>query len=302
MDLPGPLPERRADAVAARVAAADDHDVLALGRDPGGRRRGRIAGHEPVLLGQEVHGEVDVVEGGTRNAQASRLARPHRQQDRVEVPPQVARGEILPHHDAGLELHPFRVELAQAAIDDPLLQLEVRDPVAEQAADPVVLLEDHDVVSDPGQLLGGGQTGRARAHDRHPLAGPQRRRPGLHPTLCKRALGDLVLDVLDQHRVVVDAQRAGRLTRRRTDPAGDLREVVGRVQVLARLAPLASIDQIVELGNAVLHRAARCGRRECRSPCSAPPAGPASLPGAEGRLRRSPRPARPPDDGRSPRA
>ena len=59
----------------------------------------------------------------------------------------------------------------EAPVEVALLHLELGDAVAQQAADAVGALEHDDVVAGPGQLLGGGQPGRAGADDGDPLAG-----------------------------------------------------------------------------------------------------------------------------------
>ena len=81
-----------------------------------------------------------------------------------------------------------------------LLQLEIGNAVAQQAADAVVLLEEHRLVAGAIDLLGGGQAGGAGADDRHPLARPRGGQDGLDPAFLEGPLGDLVLDVLDGHR------------------------------------------------------------------------------------------------------
>ena len=118
-----------------------------------------------------------------------------------------------------------------------LLHLEVGDAVAQQAADAAVLLEHRHRVAGARQLLRRGQAGRAASRRRPPscrscAAGGC----GMHPALGPGAVDDGVLDALDAHRVVVDVQRAGRLAGRRADAAGELGEVVGRVQHLDRVA------------------------------------------------------------------
>src|SRR5262249_30080904 len=70
----------------------------------------------------------------------------------------------------------------------------------------------------------------------------------------KGAVGDRAFDGLDGDRVVVDVERAGGLARRRADTAGDLGEIVGRVQVARRLLPVAAIDQVVPVRDLVVHR------------------------------------------------
>jgi hypothetical protein len=117
--------------------------------------------------------------------------------------------------------------------------------------------KDHDFVARPAELLGRGQSGRAGADDRHPLAGGPHRRLRRDPPLGKGPLGDLVLDVLDQDGLVVDGKRAGRLARGRTNAARDLGKVVGGMEVLARLAPAPAVDEIVELRDPVEDRATR---------------------------------------------
>ena len=154
---------------------------------------------------------------------------------------------------------------------DRLLHLEVGDAVAQQAADAIVALEHRDACGRPVQLLGRGQARRARADDRDRLAGARRGRRRLDPALLDRALDDRPLDRLDRDRVVVDAEHARVLARRRAEASGELGEVVGRVQ--ARRSPPASGRG--RRGRSSPGSGCRAGspggRTECRSPCSARP-------------------------------
>jgi hypothetical protein len=68
-----------------------------------------------------------------------------------------------PDLDAGLEQHALLAQLLEPAVDDPLLELEVGNPVAQQAADAVALLEDRDGVAGARELLRGGEARRTRA-------------------------------------------------------------------------------------------------------------------------------------------
>ena len=79
-----------------------------------------------------------------------------------------------------------------------------------------------------------------------------------HPAFVPAAVDDLVLDVLDRDRRLVDAEHARAFARRRADAAGELREVVGHVQAVERFAPQPAIDEVVPLGDHVVDRAA-CG-------------------------------------------
>ena len=109
-------------------------------------------------------------------------------------------------------------------------------------------------VTGAGQLLGGGQSGRARTDDGDRLAGQLVRRQRHHPALVEGVVDDLDLDLLDGHRILVDAQHARRLARRRAQPAGELGEVVGGVQPFDRVAPAVPAHQVVPLRDQVAQR------------------------------------------------
>ncbi len=72
---------------------------------------------------------------------------------------------------ARLESHAVLSHELQPAVDDALLHLELGNAVAQEAADPVVALEDGHQVAGAVELLGGGEARRAGADDRNPLAG-----------------------------------------------------------------------------------------------------------------------------------
>ena len=83
------------------------------------------------------------------------------------------------------------------------------------------------------------------------LAGQLVGRQRNDPALVEGVVDDLDLDLLDGHRILVDAQHARSLTRRRAQPTGELREVVGGVQPLDRVAPAVVAHQIVPLRDQV---------------------------------------------------
>src|SRR5439155_8117301 len=97
---------------------------------------------------------------------------------------------------------------------------------------------------------------RPRADDGDPTAGRMRRTLRAHPAFFPGLVGDGVLDRLDADRIVVDAQDARFLARRRTDAPGELGEVVGRVQHLYRALPVLPVNEIVPVRNDVVDRAA----------------------------------------------
>ena len=139
--------------------------------------------------------------------------------------------------------------------------LKSGNAVAEQTADAVVLLEHRDAVTRATELLRRREPRRPRSHHRDrataALLGPHRRHEALFPA----AADDLPLDLLDGDGILVDAEHACRLARRRTHEARELREVVGRVQARQRLLPLVAVGEIVPVGDDVAERTAVVAER-----------------------------------------
>ena len=85
--------------------------------------------------------------------------------------------------DAGAELDPFLRQQVEPAIEEALLELELRDAVAQQAADAIGALEDGDPVPGAIQLRGRRQAGRPRSDHRDALAGAHLGLPAPRPSL-----------------------------------------------------------------------------------------------------------------------
>src|SRR5205085_9109912 len=101
---------------------------------------------------------------------------------------------------------------------------------------------------------------RARSDHRDPLTGLWRCDFRLDPATVHQAVGDLAFDRFDGDRIVLDVQRAGGFARRGTNAPGDLREIVGRVQVARGLFPVAGVDEVVPVRNLVVVLATRRAR------------------------------------------
>ena len=109
----------------------------------------------------------------------------------------------------------------------------------------------------PAQLLGGGHAGGAGADDGHALAGLRARWLRLDPALLEGAVDDRVLDLFDRHGVAfADLEHAGGLAGRRAQAAGELGEVVGRVQLRDRVLEAVAVDEVVPVWDQVPERAA----------------------------------------------
>ena len=112
------------------------------------------------------------------------------------------------------------------------------------------------------ELLRGREPGGTGADHRDPLARLHR---GVHrgdPPLVPRAVDDLDLDLLDRDGILVDAEHARRLTGRRAQAAGELGEVVGRVQALDGVTPVVAVHEVVPVGDEVPEGAAVVAERD----------------------------------------
>ena len=191
--------------------------------------------------------------------------RADREHDGVVARFQFTRGQM----DADLHPRPepgaFGRHLREPAVENGLLHLEFRDAVAQQAADAVGAFVHRDRVAGARQLLRSGETGRTRAHDRDGVSGLPARDLRRHPAVVPCTVGNLMLDLLDRDRATrlrrIDREHARRFARRRAQPPGDLRKVVGCVQPLGCLSPVVPPDQVVPLGNQVPERAAVVAER-----------------------------------------
>src|SRR5215211_6466531 len=108
-----------AEAVRARVAAAEDNDVLARGGDLD-LRVGREAGDPPVLLYQVVHREMDAAEFAARHVEVASLQGADGEDDGVELALELFRGRVLADVGISAELDAFLFHDGDAALDDPL--------------------------------------------------------------------------------------------------------------------------------------------------------------------------------------
>ena len=80
---------------------------------------------------------------------------------------------------------------------------------------------------------------------------------GHDPALIPGAIDDRELDLFDRDGVVLaDLQHARRLARRGAQTAGQLGEVVRRVQMRDRILPAVAVDEVVPVGDQVAERAA----------------------------------------------
>ena len=248
-----------AHAVGTGVAAADDDDVLALGGD---RRGDVVALLHLVGERQVLHRLVDAVQFAAGDGQVAGGGGAGGDDHGVVAAAQRVGGHVAADLHAGAELGALRAHLLYAAVDVPLLHLELGDAVPQEAPDTVGALVDGDGVPGAGELLGGGEPGRARADHGDGLAGEALGGLREDGAALPRLVDDRDFDVLDGDGRLVDAEHARRLAGGGAEAAGELREVVGRVQPLAGGLPVLAVGVVVPLGDEVPERAAVVTERD----------------------------------------
>src|SRR5215207_534456 len=167
-DRPRALPDHRAEAVRAGVAATDDDDVLACRDD---LVVDLFAERDPVGLREELHGLVDAAELTAGDWQLTAYGRADREHDGVVAIAELRPGQRVADLDSVAEHRALMLHLVDPAIDLQLLHLELRYAIAEEAAGLVVALVHRDGVARAGELLGRGETSGTGADDGDGLAG-----------------------------------------------------------------------------------------------------------------------------------
>src|ERR1022692_1727442 len=232
-----------AQTIGSGIAAADDDDALALGGH--GRR-----------ASEELHGEVDAVQLAAGDREIAGLLGAAGEQDGVVAAAQIFDRNVAADVGIGDELDALGAHLLETPVDEVLFHLEIRDAVAEEAADAVVLFKHGDGVAGAAQLLCGGEARGAGADDGDALAGDIDGRLGRDPAFGEGAIDDRLFDLLDGDRRLVDAEYAGGFAGRGAEAAGELGKVVGGMQDADGFAPAAAVDEIVPIGNDVGERTA----------------------------------------------
>ncbi len=221
-----------------------------------------LAPGHPVRGRQEVHRLHDPVELTPGDGQVARHGGAGGDDHGVEPLAQVGGREVLADLDPVAEAGALGLHLGDPAVQDRLLHLELGDAVAQQASGRVGALVDGHGVAGTGQLLGSGEPRRAGPDDRDGLAGQALRCLRGDRAVLEGAVDDADLDLLDRHGRLVDTEDAGRFTRRRAEPTGELGEVVRRVQAVDGLAPLPLPREVVPLRDEVAERAAAVAERD----------------------------------------
>ena len=248
-----PVPQRRADAVRARVAAADDDDVLVLRVDV--LAVGQVAVEQALGVGvEELHGEVHAAQLAVLHGQIAGLRRAAREDDGVRLRANLRDGRVALGADVRVrdERDPLGGQKVDAALHDlHLIRLHVRHAVHHQPADSVRALVHRHPVPGFVELVRGGEPRGPGADDGHLLARARSGGAGDDPALLEAAVDDRALDGLDRDGVLDDPERAAPLARRGAHAPGELGEVVRLVEAVERVPPPPLVHELVPLRNLV---------------------------------------------------
>src|SRR6187455_509266 len=96
------------------------------------------------------------------------------------------------------------------------------------------------------QLGGGRQARRPRTNHGYPLTCTDFGRICFYITFLESLLGNRLFNILDGHRLIVDAEHTASLTRRGANSSRKLWKVIGAAQNADRILPFSLIHCIIE--------------------------------------------------------
>ena len=156
------------------------------------------------------------------------------------------------------ELHTRIAHEVDATLHDLLGKLHVGNTVGEQATGALVPLVHAHAHATSCELPGKRQAGGTGPHDAHERGGVRRGDKRTHAP-APPVVGEQALVVVDGDRIVMQAEVACDLARRRTHAAGEFREGIGQQQACVRIVESSTVEQVIDLGNEVMERTARRG-------------------------------------------
>ena len=124
------------------------------------------------------------------------------------------------------ELHTFGFHLIDSALNDGLIQLEVRNTEAKQSAGFAVLLKNCHGVAFSGKLLCTSQAGRTAADNGNGLAVKLSRYLRFDPTLVPSVSNNCTLHRLYAHRLAGVVKNTAVFAKSRTDTRGKFRKTI----------------------------------------------------------------------------
>ncbi len=230
------------DTVTTRITTTDNQDILALAVNKLILRELHTC-QDAVLLREEFEGEIYAFEFSSRNLQITSSRSTRRYHVGIEALWQLGDIYIL----IILKLDALFLQQVETAVDDALVELEVWNTVAQQAAGVLTCLEDSYLISLVVQLVGSNQSRRTGTDDSYGLA-IALRNLYMYIVLREGMLHDgaLILTVGGWF-MIHQVEDASLLTECRTDTSCELWEVVGGIEQAISQLPVALVEGIIPL-------------------------------------------------------
>lgn len=244
-------------AVVARVAATDHHDVEPLCRDTGGLVSEKAARRLREIVERE-HNSRAV---GRLGGDASGLARSGSDHHGVEGLDELVGYRWIGDVRSEEEFDPELLHERDATHHHRFLELHVGDAVHQQAAGTVIAFEDSHACTATGELPGACEARGTRPDDADARSVVPGGLEALRPAVLPHPVGDEALVVMDGGGLAVDRpQVAGGLAKRRAHAARELGQRRGQCQALCRLVHPSAVHEVVPLGNQVVQGTAARAR------------------------------------------
>src|SRR3990170_439771 len=152
------------------------------------------------------------------------------------------------------ECHALAKQDLKPAVDYFFVQLEIRNSIAEQSANSIVLFEDRYIVPPFVQQVTTGKSCRTRANDSHLSSGADFGWFCIDKSHFETLVGCGGFVFADGNRLALDVQRACSLARSRAYAPGKFRKIVGHMQEVYRLFPVAPEDGLLPFGHIIQYR------------------------------------------------
>jgi hypothetical protein len=181
-------------AVSAGITTTDDEDVLATRID---WVLYSITSDNAVLAREVIHGIVNSTELTSGDIKVTWAKGTDTDEDSIIVAEEVFAADIHADINVGLEENPLSFKDFETAIKHGTVHFEVRDSIAEEAANAVITLEYGHQVPGTVELLRCGKSSRSGAYDSDFFASTVCRRLREDPALLKGMVDDPLFNGLD---------------------------------------------------------------------------------------------------------
>ena len=242
------------NAVITGITAADDNHIFPLGLHIFFIFKIRIQ-KAPGIGFQKIHRKIDSLGISARSIDVSGIRGTACQYDAVKIMQKLGCFDVLADVgscDKGDTLFLHNIDLA---VNDLFFQFHVGDAVHQQSSHTIGTLEYCYLMSSLVQQIRCCQSGRTAADDCYLFTGAYHRGLGCRIALAVGVFNDGIFVLLGGDRIPVQSAGTCCLTQGRTHSGSELGEIVGLLQTVVSLLPVAGIYQIVPLRHQIVQGA-----------------------------------------------